>query len=156
MDLPDNIKIDALPGPDRKKWPYLRDEILWSPQRSHFALAYSIAEASMCNDVGMLLLGSADGSIILNPRTVGISCWNSPWGRWLNESVLLFKAQKHHEGTIHVPLVVMHVAKGFYVVPETDSAQITVDSVTCFRGAKWSAFSDRVLAEDVSRSGTPS
>jgi len=156
MDLPNNIKVDALPGPDRKKWPCLRDEILWSPQRLNFALAYSIAEASMCNDVGMLLLARADGSIIFNPRAVGVSCWNSPWGRWLDESVLLFKAQMHHERTVHVPLVVMHIRRGFYVVPETDSAEISVDSVACYQGARWSPFSEEVFAEAVSRSGSSS
>ncbi len=58
--LPVDLDLDLLPGPNRGVSPalYFRDEAVFSPTGKYFALAYTITEASMCNDVGCLLWGT--------------------------------------------------------------------------------------------------
>ena len=59
-----------------------RDEAVWSPSNSRFALAYSIAEVRMNNSIGCVLWGAQreQGTAILgNPGNVHACCWDMPW-----------------------------------------------------------------------------
>ena len=96
--IPSEIDLTRLPGPARGKPPalYFRDEIVWSPDDSHFALAYTIVEASYGNEVGSLLWGSSQSrnvSILGNPDRPLVTCWFVPWCAWASPSVFLFKSQ---------------------------------------------------------------
>lgn len=157
MDLPDNILIERLPGPKRGEYPahFFRDDVVWSPGRTHLALAYTICEASMCNDVGCILWARVDGpraSILENPNGVLASCWRSPWCRWLTEDAFVFKAHKYDGKTVNVPLVAIHLAKGFQVLPGTNSAEAWLDSAPPFDD-HWIPFDAKELLERIERSG---
>jgi len=155
MDLPKNIVVDRLPGPSRGKYPalYFRDEPVWSPDRTHLALAYTICEASMCNEVGCILWAEVSGStarIIENPDGVLASCWQSPWCRWLSEEVFVFKSQKHNGRTICVPAVVVHMQKGFQVLEGTNSAEQWLEPIPQLSDA-WHEFSPTALNAELER-----
>jgi hypothetical protein len=123
--LPVDIDLNTLPGPKRGVSPaiYCRDEVVYSPSGKYFALAYTITEASMCNDVGCLLWGTINffGTTILgNPAGVNISCWYSPWANWLDDQTFVFKAQQCDGSRLHLPLVAIHILHGFAVLPDTN------------------------------------
>ena len=131
-DLPSNIDIEALPGPRRGRSPalYIRDEAVWAPDRGHVALAYTIYEASMGNEVGCVLwAGVREGkaTILGNPREAVASCWRSPWCRWVDAETFAFKTQYVDRGRTRTPLVVIHVRHGFALVPGTDAPEVWVD-----------------------------
>jgi hypothetical protein len=124
--IPPDIVLDDLPGPNRGQPPalYFRDEVVWAPSRKHFALAYTIAEASMMNEIGCVLWASFNGhaSVTLgNPKGLYACCWKSPWCVWLNEESFVFKAQSSDGKTRCVPLVVINITKGYAVLPGTNS-----------------------------------
>jgi hypothetical protein len=126
--IPPDILIDQLPGPKRSKWParLLRDEAVWSPSNSRFALAYSIAEARMNNEIGCVLWGvrRERGTAILgNPAHVCACCWDIPWCVWLNDEAFVFKAQAGSGRKVHLPLVIVHISEGFALVPNTDNLE---------------------------------
>ena len=70
-----SIKIEKLPGYTRGEYPAksYRDEVTWSPNGKHWALAYTIFEATMCNDVGHLAWGSKNGDTLLFQTVVNLS-----------------------------------------------------------------------------------
>jgi len=155
MDLPDNIVIEKLPGPKRREYPahYFQDDVVWSPQRTHLALAYTICEASMCNDVGCILWARVDGSeatILENPDGVLASCRQSPWCRWLDEDRFVFKAQKWNGKITCVPLVAIHVIKGFQVLPGTHSSEQWLDAVPQIDD-QWTPFDAKELLKQIER-----
>lgn len=128
-NIPPDLVLDELPGPKRGQAPalYFQDEVIWSPDQKHFALAYTIMEVTMMNNVGLVLWGSFDGhktTILGNLPGLCASCWERPWCKWLKADAFVFKAQGYDGRTCHVPLVVIHVTKGFAVLAGMD----TVDS----------------------------
>lgn len=121
INIPNDIDLQILPGPRRGKDPalYYDDKIIWSPRGNYFALAYTIIEATYGNNVGNILWGSYDGQkskILGNPTGIGASCWKEPWCKWLNDESFIFKAQKYDNKSVHVPLVIINVSKGFMVL----------------------------------------
>jgi hypothetical protein len=155
MDIPDNIVLERLPGPKRGDYPalYFRDDAVWSPQRSHLALAYTICEASMCNDVGCILWAKVDcgkANILQNPDGVLASCWQIPWCLWLDEERFIFKAQKYNGKTTCVPLVAIHVSQGFQVLSETNSADQWLDAVPTL-GDQWNPSDAKELLKKIER-----
>jgi len=125
-DIPRNIDLASLPGPKRGVYPalHVRDEITWSPSSKRFALAYTICEASMSNDIGCIAWGEAgnDRTVILgNPQDIHATCWYTPWAVWVSELVFVFKAQLYCAPRIHLPLVAIHVERGFHVFPCTNN-----------------------------------
>ena len=125
--LPLGLDINSLPGPRRGVTPalYFRDEAILSPSRKNFALAYTIAEASIGNEIGCLLWGQAaanDSRILGNPPGVHITCWYSPWAVWLGDETFVFKAQHHDGKRLHLPLVAINLSRGFAVIPGTNNA----------------------------------
>lgn len=129
LDLPDNIVIAKLHGPGRRGFPeaMFSHEVVWSPSRTHFALAYNITEASMNNDVGFVMWARMKGEkavILHNPRWVLAACWQLPWCRWLDEETFVFKAWKRKGNKGCIPLVAIHVTKGFQILPDTSDKWI--------------------------------
>jgi len=134
MDIPKNIRIDKLPGPKRGIHPtlYFQDEIVWSANRNHFALAYSITEASICNDVGCILwaeVKNGKANIIQNPKGVLASCWQSPWCRWLSDDIFIYKSQRYNGKSTCIPVVAIHILHGFQVIEGTNSAEKWLDDI---------------------------
>jgi hypothetical protein len=69
------LDLDSWPGPDRKKWPGLRDVICESPDGRYVAVLYSCGEIGICKEVGFftLLEGPKDSPrLLLRPR--GLTC----------------------------------------------------------------------------------
>lgn len=133
--FPLGLDLDSLPGPRRGVSPalYVRDEFVFSPSISKFALAYSIAETSMCNEIGCLLWGETGfhGATVLgNPAGVYVTSWRSPWAVWLDDESFVFKAQQYERGRLHVPLVTIHLKLGFAVLPGTNKAESCPSDVT--------------------------
>lgn len=125
--LPQGLNIDALPGPTRGASPalYFRDEVVQSPTGNRFALAYTIYEASMCNEVGHVAWGQVvdgQGEIRGNPVGLIATCWYTPWCVWLHESAFVFKTQRYTRRRLHIPLIVVDFDAGFAVLPGTDNA----------------------------------
>jgi hypothetical protein len=132
---PLDIDLDSLPGPKRGVSPalYVRDEAVFSPKGNHFALAYSIAEASNGNEIGCLLWGTTNffGTKTLgNPPGVHVTCWYSPWAIWLDDETFVFKAQQYDGSRLHLPLVVAHVLQGFAILPDTNNGNSRPSDVT--------------------------
>jgi hypothetical protein len=103
--FPFGLNVDALPGPTRGMSPalYFRDEVVQSPNGDRFALAYTICEASMCNEVGCVAWGQVvDGSAQVqgNPAGLIATCWYTPWCVWLNEHAFVFKTQTGKNGDV--------------------------------------------------------
>ena len=68
---PWHLDIDAWPGPDRKRWPNLRDIIEESPDGRHVAVVYACGEIGVGKEVGRfaLLGGPPDApTVLLRPR----------------------------------------------------------------------------------------
>lgn len=155
MDLPKNILLEQLPGPKRGDGPalYFRDEVIWSPARTHLALAYTICEASMCNEIGCILWAKVDGdqaTVLQNPDGMFVSCWRSPWCRWLNENIFVFKSQRYNGKTKCVPLVAIHVNKGFQVLPGTNTTDQWLDDAPTFDD-QWTSFDTQELLKQIEK-----
>ena len=76
------LNIDAWPGPNRKKWPGLRDIVQEGPDGRHAAVVYSCGEIGICKEVGRfaLLAGpSKPPRLLLRPRN--LTCLVSDGGR---------------------------------------------------------------------------
>jgi hypothetical protein len=151
-DLPTNIMIDMLPGPKRGEWPalYFRDEVTWSPHHTRFALAYSICEASMNNEVGCLLWGRLEGTHGIAEQNITqmvACCWRSPWCCWLDEDVFVFKAQRYDGRINRVPLIVAHATAGFYIVPGSNDARLWIDRVQALDGIDWVPWNEAILVK---------
>jgi hypothetical protein len=110
---------------------YFRDEAVWSPGKGHIALAYTITEASMMNDIGCVLWGSvADDhlTIFQNPAGVYACCWRSPWCAWHGDDLFVFKLQFFDGKAKRIPLVAIHLARGFAVVPNSNTTDVWIDA----------------------------
>ena len=132
--MPKGFDIASLPGPRRGEWPalYFRDETVASPTGNRFALAYSICEASMCNEVGCVAWGSVHdgiGKIEGNPEGLIATCWFTPWCSWIGDTAFVFKAQRYAGGRLYMPLVVVDCLQGFAVVPGSDNSDSRPTSV---------------------------
>jgi hypothetical protein len=67
------LDITRWPGPDRRKWPGLRDEIHESPDGGYAAVVYSCGEVGVDKQVGLfaLLSGPPDSPrLVLRPRNL--------------------------------------------------------------------------------------
>lgn len=120
--IPAEIDLDALPGPRRGVHPvlYFRDEIVFSPSGRFFALAYSIAERSFGNEVGMTLWGEMDGERVLRSHPISglsVCCWQMPWCRWIDDDTFLCKAQRFSRYGTAVPDVLIRGGAEFAVIP---------------------------------------
>ena len=119
--IPAEIDLDALPGPRRGVHPvvYFRDEIVFSPSGRFFALAYSIAERSFGNEVGMALWGEMDGNKVLRSHPIpslSVCCWQIPWCRWIDDATFLCKAQRFSRHGTAVPDVLIRAGVDFAVI----------------------------------------
>ena len=70
-----HLNIDSWPGPNRNKWPGLRDVVQESPDGRHVAVLYSCGEVGINKEVGFFaLLEEPKDSprLLLRPR--GLTC----------------------------------------------------------------------------------
>jgi hypothetical protein len=151
--IPNDIDIEKLPGLKRGDHPvlYFRDEIIWSPKKQYFALAYSIIEATYGNEVGYVLWGMYDGKnskILGNPKNIVASCWKQPWCKWLDEMSFVFKAQIYKDKSTHVPLVIVHIDKGIAVLHDTNDINRWWDEVVEYDGI-YQSYDEQSLVEAV-------
>ena len=69
------LDIDSWPGPDRKKWPGLRDVIAESPDGRYVTVVYSCGEIDIYKEVGLFALLEEPNDLprlLLRPR--GLTC----------------------------------------------------------------------------------
>jgi hypothetical protein len=65
------LDIGAWPGPDRRKWPGLRDVVQESPDGRHAAVVYSCGEVGVSKEIGHFALLAGPPSsprLLLRPR----------------------------------------------------------------------------------------
>jgi hypothetical protein len=151
--LPSNINVERLAGPNRSKWAEgtFRDDVVFSPNGDHMALAYSIAEIGMSKEVGRVLWARLNGKFaegVRNPKKILALCWFSPWCHWVNNHTFLFKIWHEHKGEIFGPLVAINVDKGFQVLPGTNNSNSWVTD-DCDLQGEWTKFSRRALFFEV-------
>jgi hypothetical protein len=85
------LEIDNWPGPDRRKWPGLRDVIAESPDGRHVAVVYSCGEVGIAKEAGFfaLLRGPAESPrVVLRPR--GLMCFG-----WLGGNTVQWIGSRH-------------------------------------------------------------
>ena len=152
--IPNDIKFENLPGPQRSgpKAPvYYHDEIVWSPDKEHFALAYTITEPTMGNHVARILWGHYNGTqstIFENTINIWASCNKTPWSKWIDKETFIFKAQKPDEKRIYQPLVVIILNKGFSVIPQSNDGDIWWDTITNYN-APFQPYNEQLLIASV-------
>lgn len=156
QSLPFDVDLNSLPGPKRSDMPamFLRDEIVYSPSGKNFALAYSIAEVSMGNEIGCILWGKVQGGktvVVGNPAEIHSTCWFRPWANWVDDETFVFKAQQYDGKRLHLPLVVVRFGEGFSVLPGTSIGESRPNEVTVapsnFKAANTSAMLRAINAD---------
>jgi len=84
-----HLNIEEWHGPDRRKWPGLRDVIQESPEGRYVAVVYSCSEVDIYKEVGLFALfsGPPDSPrLLLRPR--GLECLvrhNDTTVQWVGE-----------------------------------------------------------------------
>jgi len=85
------LDIDAWPGPDRKKWPGLRDIIVESPGGSYLAVVYSCGEVGVGKEVGLFALfagPSESPRLLLRPRRFRcVAFLDDSTIRWMGDNI---------------------------------------------------------------------
>ncbi len=125
-----DIQIENLPGYLRGSDParLYRDELVWSPNKKHWTLAYTIFEATMGNDVGHLAWGSKNRNAQLFHSIVNVQvgCGQSPWARWISETCFVFGAQLYipKTKTSLTPIVAIDIYKGHSVYYKSNYLKI--------------------------------
>lgn len=119
------LDVEALPGLKQGVSPAsnFRDEWVVSPTGRYFALAYTIIEASMMNEVGHNVWGRIDHGCgeVIGTTWVGACCWGSPRASWINDETFVFKAQYHNGTRTHLPLVAVRIDGSFAVIRESNN-----------------------------------
>jgi hypothetical protein len=154
-EIVSSIDIESLPGPKRSGLAYYRDEIVWSPLRRYFALAYSICEVTMCNEIGLASWGTVqNGKAIIMRNSMPFSIWGNhrPWCKWLNDEVFICKANRYNDNTLYVPLVAIHVHRGFQVIPETNMLALWFDDIEKV-DSEFQLFDELELAKEIEKTG---
>ena len=137
-DIPVDINLEALAGPNREDLIYGSDSISWSPERKHFALAYSISEITMGSYAGPVFWGeclNGISTVLANPYRVGAACWFGDWCHWLDELTFVFKAQISNGGPWQIPLVCVSFTKGYSVIPNTNNLQSRPQQIKSYSGS---------------------
>jgi hypothetical protein len=125
----EGIDISGLHGPKRGSYPahFFRDEVAWSPSRSRFAIAYTICEVSMSNDVGCIAWGTQEAGkikIVQNPAELLVSCWGTPFARWISDTKFIIRIQVRDISRLLVPVLVIDT-DGKYNGPEKLDSQLS-------------------------------
>ena len=112
--IPDGLDLSALPGLVRGEYPAAdyRDEIVWSPSGTNFALAYTIIESSNNCEVGSVAWGTVETG---TAKILGVlklkqyaCCWFHPWCQWLDDDRFIFKSYRYSHPNLRFPLTVVH------------------------------------------------
>jgi hypothetical protein len=154
-EIINSIDLESLPGPKRSGLIYYRDEVVWSPNHKHFALAYSICEVTMGNEVGYALWGTVEkgkATIMRNSIPFLISSSHRPWCKWLNDEIFICKAHRYDRKTLSVPLVAIHVHQGFQVLPETNIFDFWFDDIEKVDG-EFQPFDEIELTKEIEKTG---
>jgi len=150
-NIPSDLNLESLPGPNRKDMIYGSDSVSWSPEKKHFALAYSIMEITMGSYVGAILWGeqlNGISTILANPYEVGVACWFGNWCHWLDEQTFVFKAQTSNGGPWQIPLVCVSFTEGYSVISNTNNLQSRPQQVESYSGS-FSAFNAEKMLQAV-------
>jgi hypothetical protein len=154
-EIVNSIDMESLPGPKRSGLVYYRDEIVWSPNHKYFALAYSICEVTMGNEVGIASWGTVqNGKARIVRTSMPFSIWGNhrPWCKWLNDEVFICKASRYNDNTLYVPLVAIDVHRGFRVIPETNILALWFDDIEKVDG-EFQPFDELELAKEIEKTG---
>ena len=144
-----HLDIEAWPGPDRRKWPGLRDVIQESPEGRYVAVIYSCGEVDIYKEVGLFALfaGPPDSPrLLLRPRS--LKCFvrhNDTTVQWIGETFCvvtpfyirqrLFGSPQSFGGTLY--LDVEH-RKAAYVPGAFSGGAISgLPEGLAWRGWKW-------------------
>ena len=152
-EILNNIDLEKLPGPDRSALVYYRDEVVWSPNHKYFALAYSINEATMGNEIGFISWGTVENgkaTIIRNPTLFSISGNHHPWCKWISDKVFICKAKRYDGEASYAPLVAIDVCQGFKVIPETNRWDAWFDDIEKIEG-EFQSFDEFELIKEIEK-----
>jgi hypothetical protein len=154
-EIVNSIDMESLPGPKRSGLVYYRDEIVWSPNHKYFALAYSICEVTMGNEVGRASWGTVqNGKAKIMANSMPFSIWGNhrPWCKWLNDEVFICKAYRYNDDTHYFPLVAIHVHRGLQVIPGTNTLNLWFDDIEEV-GSEFQPFDELELAREIEKTG---
>ncbi len=133
--IPSNLNLDKIIGPLDRTADYARnyrDEIVYSPTKKYFALAYTICEISMGNEVGCVAWGSITNGIACieeAPTNTGAACWRAPWCKWVSEDTFIFKVNKYIAGETKIPCIAVNMNKGIALINGTNTTKVWQPSV---------------------------
>lgn len=129
LSIPTDIHPEQLPGPERDGWSY--DEIIWSPCKTNFVLAYSIREISYGNPVGRFIWGTSNGqtSKILGRPEMSIFA-PKRFSHWVSDEIFIVKTSyKNWRLGYFYPLIAFHISEGFCVIENSHNLDSEPDSV---------------------------
>lgn len=157
--IPNDINIDELYGPikeGRSPNCYVDDQIFWNHSKTHFVIIYTIYEARMGNNIGHIAWGAKTDQghgVIENPKDMRVSCWGSPFCKWLDEFTFIFKVQKYNKtnNRIFTPLVAINLNQGFHVIENTNDTVSRVSEydlpISSYRHFDFKELVDSIFAQ---------
>ena len=154
--IPDDIEIDRLRISVRGISPsqcYVEDQIYWNNAETHFVFIYTIYEASMNNDVGHIAWGmkTNDGIKILEkPDDYAVCCWGTPYCKWLNDNMFIFKVQKYSKrlNRMYTPLVSIDIHNGFNIIENSNNTDSRVSKYNP-QSLSFTNYTSKILIEAI-------
>ena len=132
------------------------DQIFLNHSKTHFEIIYTIYEASMGNDIGHIAWGTKTDKghkVIENPKDMRVSCWGSPFCKWLDETTFIFKVQKYNKtnNRIYTSLVAINLDQGFHVIENTNDTVSRVSEydlpISSYRHYDFKELVDSIFAQ---------
>ncbi|MAE22076.1 MAG: hypothetical protein CMK92_06560 [Pseudomonas sp.] len=123
--IPQGIKIDTLPNGKPYGSPYYDtpEKVYWNDSKTHFVLIYSIVEQTMTNYTGQMVWAKQTDD---TPKILGHLGGVIIKVKWLNDEVFIFK---NSGGAQIEPIRAIHVVKGIYTYPNTESYSQDLDTI---------------------------
>lgn len=121
-----DIDIEALPGPRRREWPPLSDELYPNPSGGLAALVYSIAEIRMMWYVGLLAVfkNRSDPVCVLNPKDFLCFSGGGKTVTWLADGLLALTKYSYQRSSnsLEVPFCLIDLeSQLFSFIPAANS-----------------------------------
>ncbi|WP_350334868.1 hypothetical protein [Coralliovum pocilloporae] len=117
--IPDDLDIQSIAPHDRHPW--ARDETCFNASSTRFVIAFNIVEATMLNDMGMIVWGSGGDqqSVVVGClQKVAVYCWERPFAYWLDDKCFTVKVDA---GRHSHPVIAVHFDKGFQILNGLDN-----------------------------------
>lgn len=123
--IPNGIKIDSLPNGKPYGSPYYDnpERVFWNNSKTHYVLIYSIIEQSMTNYTGQMIWAQ---HVDNKPKILGHLGGVFINVKWLNDEVFIFK---NSHGAQKEPTKAIHIEKGIYTYPNTESYSQDLDTI---------------------------